>query len=255
MSKCTSCGFENDSTRVFCQNCGERLVREDGAASQAPVQPHRYTDPSARPAPRQGGLVVLMGGLFKDLFRLALLAAIAAALVQMIRTPDDVPPVLAVRPPSASLLAADIQAAVESPYPRSLDIPQEAVNNFLASRVEGAAEGGQSWRAKFTRSYVVIRAGELSFGIEQKIKNFPVYLQLRLEPRSSAEGATLEAVGGSIGRLPVPHFLVPIFVKSFDPVVTSIAGQLRWFEKADKFTFAPEVATVNWPANSSVETP
>jgi len=252
MSKCTSCGFENDSTRVFCQNCGERLEREGG--DKAPVQPHRYTDHSATPAPAKNGLLLLIGALFKDLFRLALLAAMAAALVQMIRIPDDVPPVIVARAPSASILAADIQTAVESPFPRSLDISQEAVNNFLASRVVGD-EGSQTWRAKFARAYVVIRTGEMSLGIEQTIKNYPLYLQLRLEPRSSAEKATLEMVGGSIGRLPVPHFLLPYFAKPFEPVLASLAGQTRWFEKAEKFTFTPEVATVLWPANSSPETP
>ncbi len=255
MSKCTSCGFENDSTRVFCQNCGERLEREEGSPAPAPVQPHRYSDPSSKPAPRQGGLLLLVGGLFKDLVRLAVLAAIAACLVQMIRTPDDVPPVIVPRAPSASMLAADIQTAVESPYPRSLDISEEAANNFLAARVEGAAEGSSTWRATFTRAYVVIGTGEFSLGIEQKLKNYPLYLQLRLEPRSSAEGATLEPVGGSIGRLALPRFLIPYFVKPFEPVLTTIAGQLRWFETADKFTFAPEVATVEWPANSSLKTP
>ncbi len=255
MSKCTACNFENDSTRVFCQNCGERLEREEGAPAPAPVQPHRYSDPSARPAKKQSGLLLLIGGLFKDLIRLALLAAIAAALVQMIRTPDDVPPVLAARAPAASMLAADIQTAVESPYPRSFDISQEAANNFLAARVEGAAESSQSWRAKFARAYVVIKTNELSLGIEQKIKNYPLYLQLRLEPRSNSGKATLEPVGGSIGRLPVPHFLLPFFGKPFEPVLTTIAGQLRWFERAEKFTFVPEVATVEWPANSSAEMP
>ncbi|MEX1119080.1 MAG: zinc ribbon domain-containing protein [Terrimicrobiaceae bacterium] len=253
MSKCTACGFENDSTRVFCQNCGERLVQTEGGP--APVAPHRYTDPSARPAAPQGGLLLLISGLFKELIRVALPAAIAAGLVQMLRVPNDIPAVVAVRAPSASMLAADIQTAVESPYPRSLDISQEAANNFLSARIEGAAPGRESWRATFSRSYVVIHAGNLTFGIEQKIKNYPVYLQLKLEPRSSAEGATLEPVGGSIGRLPVPQFLLPFFKRPFEPVLTSIAGQLRWFEKADKFTFVKEMATVSWPANSSPETP
>jgi len=253
MSKCTSCGFENDSTRVFCQNCGERLEKVEGA--QAPVQPHRYTDRSAQPVRQRGGLLMLISALFKDLVRLALVAAIAAALVQMIRTPDDLPAVVDPRAPSASILAADIQAAVESPYPRSLEISQEAANNFLAARVEGASGNPQAWRAVFSRAYVVMQTGNMTLGIEQKIKNHPVYLQLRLEPRENAGKATLEPVGGSIGRLPLPDFLVPYLVKPFEPVITAISGQLRWFEKAEKVTLTPGMATVQWPANSSPETP
>jgi hypothetical protein len=253
MSKCTACGFENDSTRVFCQNCGERLERVEGAP--APVQPHRYTDKSAQPVRQRGGLPLLISALFKDLLHLALVAAISAALVQMIRTPDEVPAVVPPRAPSASMLAADIQAAAESPYPRSMEISQEAANNFLAARVEGSAVHGQTWKAVFARAYVVMETGSLTLGIEQKIKNYPLYLQLRSEPRENAGKATLEPVGGSIGRLPMPDFLVPFFVKPFEPVITSVSGQLRWFEKAGKIDLTPGMTTVQWPANSSPETP
>jgi hypothetical protein len=144
---------------------------------------------------------------------------------------------------------------VESPYPRSLEISQEAANNFLAARVEGAPGNPQAWRAVFSRAYVVMQTGNMTLGIEQIIKNHPVYLQLRLEPRENAGKATLEPVGGSIGRLPLPDFLVPYLVKPFEPVITAISGQLRWFEKAEKVTLAPGMATVQWPANSSPETP
>lgn len=253
MSKCISCGFENDSTRVFCQNCGERLERVEGAP--APVQPHRYTDKSAQPVRQRSGLLMLISALFSGIFHLALVAAIAAALIQMIRTPDDLPAVVAARAPSASILAADIRAAVESSYPRSFEISQEAANNFLAARVEGAPENPQAWRAVFSRAYVIMQTGNLTLGIEQKIKNYPLYLQLRLEPRENAGKATLKPVGGSIGRLPLPDFLVSFFVRPFEPVITSLSGQLRWFEKAEKIAITPGMATVQWPANSAPETP
>lgn len=246
MIRCEACGHENDDTRVFCQNCGARL----GSAGEhvAGAEPARQYRPVPQ-APAQkkksrhfpGCVALLRDGLWT-----LALGAILAILVQAMRMPDGVPLAVSARPALASLLAADIQSAIFSKYPRTVQVSEEAANNFLAARVEGVEGGAGFWRARLARVYTRYLQGRAIFGVEQRLAGHPVYLQLVVRPVPGGDRMGVAVESGHFGRLPVPPFLLGLFQKSFRPVLEALQTPIGWLAQAESISIAPEVMVVSW---------
>lgn len=248
MKKCEGCGFDNDDARVFCQNCGARLetpVAVPVAAGPAQASGPRRPESSYRKRPPAAFLVAAL--FAKEIIWTAVLAAILAAFVQAIREPDDVPaPVATPNATQASLLAADMLAAADSVYPRTLEITTESANNFIVSRVTSAEADGSSFRARFQRAYVAPETGVCRLGVEQRMFGHPVYLELIVQPLLDGKRMSGEFTGGRIGRLPVPPFLVTAFSRSFEPVLASLDAPAGWISKASAVEISSAGATVRW---------
>lgn len=245
--RCESCGFENDETRVFCQNCGTRLTSGEKPAAAEAAAPHRYSDRSrnlGRPSVPSFGYYV--GRLFREILGIALVSSLTAAVLLMAMAPDNIPPEEDRNTTKANLLAADIQAARASAYPRTLVIPQSDINNFLLCRVQGMTGSGGITQATFQRAYVSLGSGDFLFGVEQRLRTWPIYLQLRMKPEARNGAMTLLPEAGKIGRLQVPKFLLSYFMLSFKSVTQALENPMSWFATARTVTIAPEEATVTW---------
>jgi len=265
MIPCGACGHENDPTRVFCQNCGVRLDKSavtespDGAASPAPagapppspVQFRAGRDTPKPPAMRSGALFKGVWIFLKEVAVTAALAFVIACLVQMLRAPDGVVAAKAPLEASASLLAADIQAARDNPYPRALTITADQANNFLAARLAPALAGPMGWPpVSFSRAFVVPADGRLTLAVQQAFMGLPVFLQVTVEPVAGDGGIGARLVGGRIGRLPLPTALLPQFEKSFSPTLGALATPMEWFRSASSVEISPAGAVVNWPGKT-----
>lgn len=250
---CPSCGFANEENRVFCQNCGTRLEvsakpGDPPAAESAPSRPTSSPYGRTRPplqerqkshAPHSGIVGLLFGFL-----RTMVLAALVAVAVQIFRPPDAVPAPGQVSEPLASRLAADLHAARENNYPRTVELPIADANNFLAARITG---GTGALGARLARCYVAPEGALTRFGVEQHVANYPVYLELAIEPAQSGGVTTAKVVRGSVGRLPIPAPLLPFFSKSFAPVLESLRGPRGWLEAATSITTSPDGWVIQWP--------
>jgi hypothetical protein len=247
---CKACGFENDLSRKFCQNCGARLEVPAGMENKppSPAAPTRHPKP-AQPKSRRG-LGTLVFCLGREVIWMAVMAAILAAIIQAVRMPDEIPPVLPSHPQLASVLASDIRAARESPRAKSIAITTDAANNFLASRVAGVEPNPGSFRAVLERAYVVTGEGTLTLGVAQRIRWFTVHLRLGMRPSVSPQGVQADFVSGSIGRLPVPRALVPLYAMTFGGLFETLADPVKWFSNASSIHLAPGGATVVWPGST-----
>lgn len=253
MKVCASCGYENDLTRIFCQNCGERLEVSDAISdtTPAPATPYRYGDKAQRKARKKPGFGRLTVTLVREVIGLAILAALLAALLQATRAPDAIPPPQTAKAALTSLLAADIQAARENPYPRSVDVTWEQANTFLASRLTALEGTSNVLRARFERAYIRGEGGEVVLGVEQRLGHWPVYLQLTFQIQSSSQGTTAQPIAGQMGRLPVPKFLLHYFVRTFQDVMDALKAPTSWISTATGVTLTPEGAKLLWPGNGS----
>lgn len=246
MIRCQACGFENDQTRVFCQNCGTRLqIAGQPVAAAAPERAVRKKMVQRR-EPSRLRLPVGFSVLAKEAIFIGLLGALMASFVQALRPPDALPAPVAPRPAAASLLAADIRAAMASDVPQTVEISPGEANNFLVSRVAGA-EDVAFWQARLARAYVTFQEGKVNFGIEQRWAGHPVYLQLVARPVAAERGTSAVVEAGSIGRLPVPSFLLGAFQRSFQPVLDALDVPLSWMSRAQSVTLTPGAAVVSFP--------
>ena len=234
---------------MFCQNCGARLEREagDDPAISGPTKVPAESRFRSRAATT--GLAATIFGFIRRLVSTAILAAILAVLIQMARQPDDVPPAQAANEVQAGQLLHTVQVLSGSNYARTIDISQAQANNYLAaSIVPDPTTNTSIFRADFSRAFVVIRAGELKFLVEQRLYGWPIYMYLVTAPEASGGKSSLRVTGGGIGRMPISARLIPLLEGIMRPVIASTSEAITVLESADEVVFAPSMAKLSWKA-------
>ncbi len=269
MLKCQECGHENDVTRVFCQNCGTRLDRTqetttgaapppkaEGAVAGASFKTSPATKPKLPPGQKASRSIVfvIIGAVLKFV-ALVVLAAIIAGIIQMLRVPDfRIPPPERGAEGLAVQLTQVVKLSAESPYPRSYDLKENMVNNYLQARIlpmpteEGS---GLNVHAQFIRTFMVIRSGYFEFVVEQKIADRPVYIYLNVTPVTTAAGTDVKITSGGIGRLRLDERFVPMLMeKFFLPITSVLTDQIAMLATATGTELHETQATLRWPGKT-----
>lgn len=244
-TKCGQCGHENDPTRVFCQNCGTRLERDE----PAPTSPTTTPVPVKRKSQRQGpSIVSLFLQFLRGLVSLAFLGAVIALFIQLGRSPDGLPAAVTADDAQATDVFNAVKTFSSSTFRRTLDLKQEQINNYLASRVASAsADGGATAGAQFGRAFVVCQDGKFQFFVERKYLGLSFYFYVDCEPLAGPEGATAFVKGGGIGRVALPpRILGPVQARVIAPVVEALGEPLEILRKANQVTIQPGMARLGW---------
>jgi len=273
--KCAQCGHDNDLTRVFCQNCGTRLERPAGletptisGPTQVPAgQPLEKVGPvsgpkkivrkpAGRPAPGKPASssakpkMTFGGALFwlvRRVITTAILAFVLAVLIQVFRMPPDLPPAQKINPVTASQLLQSLQMFASSPYPRSIDINQDQINNFLLSRIVPASSSG-ILRPEFIRTCVLLRDGSADFYVEEKYLGLPIDFYLTVVPVVENGATSFRIVSGTAGHLPIPSLLLPAFAdRIFKPIMVSLTDASALVQASNRTLFLPGVLRLSWP--------
>lgn len=176
-----------------------------------------------------------------------------ACLIQMVRKPDGVPPVLGVDPSAARETLTTLQKLGESPKPVSWIVNSKAINQYLESSIqmEAADPSVSGISAKFQRAFIVLHKGGCALFIDQVFLGANLYYMVNLEPEKSPSGLELKPTGGGIGRLPVHPALMPVFLRLFEPVRLGLSQSLKILRGANSVTITPEDATLQWPGTGN----
>lgn len=259
---CQACGMSNDETRVFCSNCGTRLegeIVELGGSEGGETKP--LTAPPLpgsgfarrrvkRPvgAPRSGG-----GRVFSQLVFTAVIGAFLAAIIQMARTPDGIPPREGASVANARETLDQLRAAAASPLPTTWVINRTAINEFLVTTIQMESKGGSGLSAQFQRTFVVLERGSFELGIEQRFLARSLYFLLRGVAEPGDSGMDVRWVGGSIGRLPVHPALLPALEYLYRPSFGGLAQAVEPLAGTRRVTISPADVTFEWPGTHTPE--
>ena len=250
--KCGQCGHENDLTRVFCQNCGTRLERGDVAVRSAGTTPVAVKRSKAKPRGLTPGAALMQA--LKGLLFTAALAAVAALFIQFSRAPDGLPPAEMVDNIKASNLFAAVQAFSAASSPRTLDLKESQINNYLASRVSvvrAIGTGGADSSAQVGRTFVALGEGSIRFYVERQHLGLSFYVYVDGVPVTGPEGASMTIKGGGVGRVPLdPRIMNIVRGQVITPVIDALAEPLQIFRKADRVTVKPGTVRVGWPGTA-----
>lgn len=243
--KCGSCGHENDHTRVFCQNCGTRLER----TAPAPAGPTTTPVPVKRKAKNQGGITAFgaLWQLCRGLISLAVLGAVIALFIQFSREPDGVPAATPASDAAATEMFAAVKAFSAGPFQRALDVKQEQINNYLASRVASAGADTSAYTAQFERALVVLGDKSFRFLVERKYLGLSFYFWVECQTLAGPEGATALVKTGGIGRMPLPPILLGLVQsRMIEPVVGALAEPLEILRRANQVDVQPGSVRLGW---------
>jgi len=240
--RCTSCGYDNDPTRVYCHSCGTKLER-GGAAAPPPTGFTHPTDVLKMKKPRQP---VEWGRYFGALGKVAILAVLVAATVLAFLPPSDVPAPVEADDGLAARLTGLLNDASSAPEARAFGLPADDVNRWLVSTVElHSAEGPFKLRPQ--RIYAVPGDGDVRVGLEVVLPwAGHVFLEGDYAPVRGSGGYTLEPRRYSIGRLPLPVLLAWPVQKQMDGLAEALAGPLGQLARASYIGVNPDSVTLRW---------
>ncbi len=260
MQACEHCGAENDHTRVFCGNCGTRLPEgsADSPAGSAPIVGSAPPLPGAsvpkKPALKKRAPATertLIGFLISNLLWLAIVSATLAAVVQMVRAPDNIPSVVGANTGAARETFATLKEVSESTKPIHWIVNAASINQYLETTIAMNSGEASALRAKFLRCFVILGNGNFSLGIDQQFLETHLYFLLKLEPVMAGTGMGARPVAGSIGRLPIHPSLLPAFQRLFKPTVEGLQPALKLLQRAKGIKLTPNDATLQWPDTKS----
>src|SRR6267143_1836283 len=156
---CAECQHENEAERIYCHNCGERLDRSVVPAKQKaqdPQEAHRRLQKMLGPPNRTRQN-------FFAVSKLALAAAVVAALVE-IALPPELPAPTKIVSPQIDL---DLENAASYQKPGPLEYSQDQINAYLAYRLTSKKKALNKPLLDFVRATAAFREGACTIGMER----------------------------------------------------------------------------------------
>ena len=193
---CAECRHENEAERIYCHNCGERLDRSVVAAQKNAQDPQ---EEARRRLQKMLGPPNRARQNFFAVSKLALAAAVVAALVQ-IALPPELPAPTKIVSPQIDL---DLENATSYQKPGPLEYSQDQINAYLAYRLTSKKKALNKPLLDFVRATASFREGACTIGMERSLYGYSLFSRTsyRIETGAGKIGAT--NVGGWIGRMPV----------------------------------------------------
>jgi len=192
---CAECRHENEAERIYCHNCGERLDRSVVAAQkkgQDPKDEHRRLQKMLGPPNRARQN-------FFAISKLALAAAVVAALVQ-IALPPELPAPTKILAPQVDL---DLENAGSYQKPGPLEYSQDQINAYLAYRLIGKKKALNNPVLTFVRATASFREGACTIGVERSLFGYSLFSRASYRVDAGAGKIAATNNGGWIGRMPV----------------------------------------------------
>ena len=220
---CKQCGHVNEGERVYCHSCGAKLERnllpEEAKPDVTPEKERKRIRKLTRPpydVARDVSTVSLV----------LLWSIVAAALIQIARPPDDVPPMPKERVLDAPQMNFELEQALSAPIPQQLALTEDAINAYLQNRIK-PGEAGLAGTVKFDRVFVRLENGVCRIVSQRSFLDNPLYGSILYQ--LAIEGNKLQAtcVGGYFGRLPV-H---PKIMRSLAVIYSDLWEQLKSEQK------------------------
>ncbi len=222
---CKQCGYENETQRVYCHNCGAKL---DRSVLPEDTQRKKNESPGAvRKRVRNFGSPgrFTLGRLVKMILSAVVYGFIAAALIAAALPPHDLPKVA-----GDSLDAPAVPYEIEDALAarRSLVFSEDQLNAYLARAIR--ARKSDSW-TQYKRTFVQLKPREVWTSIEYTIFQHPIYLSVGQSPKVEGGKLTADYVGGRMGRLPIPAALMPFLVKPFATLADALKNERQMLGK------------------------
>lgn len=248
---CQSCGYENDPTRVFCQNCGIRLARPADEASEnvpPPPPPTAGVTQVRSTSPDGAAGWKIVSALIRMVISSAVLGALLAVAILVWRKPVELPETSTATVP-ADKLWEDVKAAAAHPYQRSVDLPEALINAYLAQRIQfedsslGVLGGGAD-----SRFMLRINDASVTAILQTPVAGGNKYLQITFRPvfRNNGLGAVIE--GGAIGRLSLPPGIARHLVRFMRPAINALQPEIDVLAQAESIDLNQGMARVVYGA-------
>jgi transcription initiation factor TFIIIB Brf1 subunit/transcription initiation factor TFIIB len=229
---CPECRHENEIERIYCHSCGARLDRSAISArkmpkTEAPEQVHKrlrgmFDQRKAR----------IRSWVLKGL-KLLLAAGVAAAIAEMLISPDVAPAKKSDSfPPQINM---DLEMMTQYHRPPFLRYSEEGVNGFLANALRNKKEKLNHPLIDFKRAILNFGEGSFRVTVERSVFGYSIYTAATYA--ATGDGKTASTTGGWIGRLPVHPALMKYAGFLFGDIVNAFQQQTKQLSRIGSIEF------------------
>lgn len=246
---CTKCDYNNEPQRIYCHNCGEKLDRskvielqEQAAQKIATQQPKAQPAKPVKPVLQAKEAEAHGGKWIKSLFRTAVYAALAAALILAALPPAATPPAPASTPQKPETARLTVESVLMGSQGSSATLSPEAVNDFLY--VYGKVTTHPNALIQPKRTFALLDNGSIQVNLENSIKGVPFYVgaTFRVANETSPVEVALHKI--NIGRLNLPPVAMPLIRNFITPLLDGLEREHQLIRKLGKFVITKEGITV-----------
>lgn len=216
---CPECRRENEPERIYCHDCGTRLDRSGltkaGPKEEDPAETQRRLRAMLDPQRAKLRLRFFQGS------KLILSALLAAALIQMLRSPDlpEANNSGGMMPASINL---DLENAAMDARVAQVRYSNEQVNAYLTYALKGKQAALSSY-LKFERLFVGFEEGYTYFTVERSFSGLSLFTSASYSATLQGGNIVAKNRGGSIGRMPI-H---PALMRFADVLFSDVRGALE----------------------------
>ena len=200
---CPECRRENEPERIYCHDCGARLDRSVLAKAPPKEEDPNATQKRVKAMFDPGR--ALMKKRFFDTSKLVLGAVAAAALVQMLRSPD-----LPEKSKELMLpvqVSMDLENATMTPGSAPLRYSDEQLNHYLGYALKSKQTALSNY-LNFERAVVAFEQDLCRLTVERSLYGFSLYTTNMFTAAIAGNNLVLKSKGGMIGRMPVHPMLM-----------------------------------------------
>jgi hypothetical protein len=236
---CAECRHENEAERIYCHNCGERLDRSVVPAQQKAQDPQE----ALRRLQKMLGPPNRARQNFFAASKLALAAAVVAALVE-IALPPELPAPTKALPPQIDL---DLENAVSYHKLGPLEYTQDQINAYLAYRLISKKAALNKPLLTFVRATASFREGACMIGMERSLFGYSIFSRSSYRVDAGAGKIAATNNGGWIGRLPVHPAIMQFGDIIFADLWSALERERKLLGKMGAVNFHEGSVTITTP--------
>ncbi len=248
--RCASCGFENLTTSLYCQDCGARLVappsaiveESAGAATAASAAPSKPARILSVDRPRTALKIFLVT------VRTLVIAAFLAFIASVLLPPSSLPPkVPALSTQVIQNVRTALQRSAQTRKPLAVPWGADGLNAYIAGVLAHAAASDTF--IPLTGAHVAPAAADrFTLFVQRSILGFPFHTSTTYQLVTRGNGIHIVIASATIGRLPLPAWLAPSIGLADDAVARAFTSELQILRNARTVRTTPEKVFVNFGA-------
>jgi hypothetical protein len=232
---CPECQRQNEPERIYCHDCGARLDRSALAKVVSKVEDPKQTQRRLKQLLDPGRVKIRL--MFFQISKLILGACVLAALIQMVRSPEDLPERL--KNVELQQLNLELEKAIASHSPVPLQFTDAQVNAFLANAAKSRRSNLNKY-LKFERAIVNFDEGVCRVTVERSLLGFSVFHSISYKVTLQNEKLTASSIGGKIGRMPIHPALMKYGDILFKDLWTVLDAEKKLVSKMGAIEFHPK---------------
>ena len=232
---CPECQRQNEPERIYCHDCGARLDRSSLAKVAPQGEDPKQTQRRLKQLIDPGHLKMRL--MFFKISKLILGACALAVLIEMLRSPDDLPERL--KNIELQQINLDLEKAIASHSAAPLQYSDVQVNAFLVN-VGRSRQAAFNKFPQFERAFVHLDEGVCRITEERSLLGFSVFHEISYNVTLQNGTLTASSNGGRIGRMPIHPMVMKYGDILFKDLWSALDSERKAVSKMGAIEFHPK---------------